>query len=234
MYAPSPSNKRLKEMTAAHCNRMMSRARKTSADWSSAAARLAHSQGLLFMVHLHLRAKQVNFADSTYSIYCEIYNAGAHEETHIHTHKHPHTETHIKHAVVVVDGRPQVVGRQPVSQNEAQSNRSEMNTLEDSQTTTSNTQTHTASERRDTLNPKSFSNVVRGPKPSRKKFRRTAISPDRSAFQFTGKVFVEQHEPCRRREVRFRRLRAGVSPGYCFCLVMFKSLLGLAKSGCFS
>lgn len=43
-------------------------------------------------------------------------------------------------AVIVVDGRPQGVGRQPVSQNEAQGNRSEMNALEDGQTTTSNTQ----------------------------------------------------------------------------------------------
>ena len=46
-------------------------------------------------------------------------------------------------AAVVVDGRPQGVGRQPVSQIEAQSNHFEMNTLEDSQTTTSNTQTRT-------------------------------------------------------------------------------------------
>lgn len=72
----------------------------------------------------------------------------------VYTHTHTHIGTHTKQAVVVVDGRPQGVGRQPVSQNEAQSNHSEMNTLEDSQTTTSNTQTHTESERRDTLNPK--------------------------------------------------------------------------------
>lgn len=55
-------------------------------------------------------------------------------------------------AVIVIDGRPQSVGRQPVSQNEAQSNHSEMNALEDSQTTTSNTQTHTESERKETVN----------------------------------------------------------------------------------
>lgn len=51
-----------------------------------------------------------------------------------------HTRTWV---VAVVDGRPQGVGRQPVSQNEAQSNRSEMKALEDSQTATSNTQAHT-------------------------------------------------------------------------------------------
>lgn len=55
------------------------------------------------------------------------------------THTYGHKDTH-QQAVVVVDGRPQGVGRQPVSQNEAQSNHSEMNALEDSQTTTSNTQ----------------------------------------------------------------------------------------------
>lgn len=56
-------------------------------------------------------------------------------------------------AVPVVDGRPQGVGRQPVSQNEAQSNHSEMNALEDSQTATSNTHRHThtrATESEDT------------------------------------------------------------------------------------
>lgn len=65
-----------------------------------------------------------------------------------------YTRTHTQ-AVAVVDGRPQGVGRQPVSQNEAQSNHSEMNALEDSQTTTSNTQTHTESERKEALNPNS-------------------------------------------------------------------------------
>lgn len=56
------------------------------------------------------------------------------------THTHARTERHThQQAVIVVDGRPQGVGRQPVSQNEAQGNRSEMNALEDGQTTTSNT-----------------------------------------------------------------------------------------------
>lgn len=72
----------------------------------------------------------------------------------MHTHVCTHTNTHIE-AVAVVDGRPQGVGRQPVSQNEAQSNHSEMNALEDSQTTTSNTQTHAESERKETLNTNS-------------------------------------------------------------------------------
>lgn len=63
------------------------------------------------------------------------------------------TCTHINaRAVIVMGCRPQSVGRQPVSQNEAQSNHSEMNTLEDSQTTTSNAQTHTESERKETVN----------------------------------------------------------------------------------
>lgn len=64
--------------------------------------------------------------------------------THIHTHIHTQ-------AVVVVDGRPQGVGRQPVSQNEAQSNHSEMNALEDSQNhNIKHTDTHREWEERDT------------------------------------------------------------------------------------
>lgn len=48
--------------------------------------------------------------------------------------------------VAVVDGRPQGVGRQPVSQNEAQRNRRGMNTFEVSQTTASNTEWDTESK----------------------------------------------------------------------------------------
>lgn len=50
-----------------------------------------------------------------------------------------------------MDGKPQDTGSKPGSPAEAQSNHFEMNTLEDSQTTTSNTQTHTEEERRDSV-----------------------------------------------------------------------------------
>lgn len=84
-----------------------------------------------------------------------MHNTCAQKEIlYVHTHTYRHAHIHMQ-AIGVVDGRPQGVGRQPVSQNEAQSNHSEMNALEDSQTTTSNTQTHTESERRETLNPNS-------------------------------------------------------------------------------
>lgn len=50
-----------------------------------------------------------------------------------------HTHTHTQ-AVAVVGSRPHGVGRQPAFQNEAQSDHSEMNALEDGQTATSNAQ----------------------------------------------------------------------------------------------
>ncbi len=85
-----------------------------------------------------------------------------------------HTHTGLQ-AVAVVDGRPQGVGRQPVSQNEAQSNHSEMNALENSQTTTSNTQTHTESERKETLNPNNCWGCCVRLRSSRKKFWKDSI-----------------------------------------------------------
>lgn len=110
-----------------------------------------------------------------------------------------HTYTHAE-AVVVVDGRPQGVGRQPVSQNEAQSNHSEMNALEDSQNhNIKHTDTHREWEERDTESKQLLAMLcvcmrecvcVRPSRKEKKKgLGRTAISPDRSALRFIVKVF---------------------------------------------
>ena len=157
MYTPRPYSY---ELTAIYRMRLDDEGSwKTSADW-----RLLHcltARGSSLWLTSVSRLNKSILQIEQHRVYsrdrlCGMYSICARNTktyctyTDIHTQTHSHTQ-----AVAVVDGRPQGVGRQPVSQNEAQSNHSEMNTLEDSQTTTSNTQTHTESERRGTLNPNS-------------------------------------------------------------------------------
>lgn len=94
---------------------------------------LAHSQELLWFTSI-LRLNMPFIQMGQHAAYRRgslLWNVRVHTKFNTYTYTQ---------AVVVMDGRPQSVGRQPVSQNEAQSNHSEMNALEDSQTTTSNTQ----------------------------------------------------------------------------------------------
>lgn len=113
---------------------------------------------------------------------------------HIHTsnastHSHAHPDAH---TVVIVDGRPQGVGRQPVSQAEAQSNHFEMNTLEDSQTTTSNTDTHREWEFREIRARQLLAVFLCRPRPSRKVYK-TSNFYQHSTFEFNRNVFEENH-----------------------------------------